>query len=350
LPRAFVDAALEMHDVKSSRAERADQTTMTALSEELSELYARRYLPAEQKARIERIVANVKAAFERRVATASWMSVEARAQAVSKVRALYIGVGYPDRWPRLAAPSFSSTDPAGNLELVAERSYREALARLRRPFDVTEWLIAPHQPGAILVFQQNSYDFSAALLQPPKFDPYGSDAAAYGAIGAIIGHDITHFVDVLGAEYDTTGRMRRWWSADDSARFHDLAQPLVMQYSSYHPFPDAAVDGALTSTENVADLGGLVAAFDAYRLSLGEAARDRAVVRTLDREFFLGFAQSWRTTQTDAALRRQLATDAHAPDRYRVATVRNLDAWYDAFDVRPGHKLYLAPELRVQVW
>jgi putative endopeptidase len=187
------------------------------------------------------------------------------------------------------------------------------------------------------------------LMQPPKFDPAASDAASYGAIGAIIGHDVTHFVDVLGAEYDTEGLKRRWWTSEDSARFQALADPLDDQFSNYHPFADAALDGKLTQTENIADLGGLAAAFDAYRLTLGTRATDKDYVREQDREFFMGFAQSWRARIGDSAMRKQLASD-HAPENYRVATVRNFDAWYEAFDVRPDQKLYLAPSARVRVW
>jgi len=203
--------------------------------------------------------------------------------------------------------------------------------------------------GAVLVFQQNAYDFSAALLQPPKFDPTASDAAAYGSIGAIIGHDVSHFVDVLGAEYGVDGAERRWWTADDSSRFQSLADPLVKQFSDYRPFPDAAINGKVSQTENIADLAGLASAFDAYRKTLGERASDKSYVRQQDREFFIAFAQSWRTTMSDAALRAQLATD-HAPDMYRVSTVRNLDAWYDAFDVLPGQRLFLEPKARVRIW
>jgi predicted metalloendopeptidase len=350
LPRRFAEPALAMHDVKSSRAERARALTLSALSDEVSRLYARRYFTARQKQRVQDVVAKVKAEFLTRVEAATWMTDATRAQAATKVRTSYVGIGYPDRWPRRSELDFSPTDPARNVALVAERGYRDALARLHQPFDVAEWLMPAHQPGAILIFQQNTYDFSAALLQPPKFDAAASNAAAYGAIGAIIGHDLTHFVDVLGADYDTTGAMRRWWTPADSIGFESVARPLVEQYASYQPFPDARVDGMRTRTESVADLGGLVAAFDAHRRSLGHAASDSALVRRLDREFFIAFAQSWRSKETDAALRTRLATDSHAPDRFRVAIVRNLDAWYDAFDVRPGERLYLAPAARVRVW
>jgi predicted metalloendopeptidase len=240
-------------------------------------------------------------------------------------------------------------DAVGNLRRVEDRSYRQALAHLGQPLGKTQWFIEPQTVGAILVFQQHTYDFSAALLQAPRFDPEESDAANYGSIGALIGHDVTHFVDVLGADYDLSGAMHNWRTPEDTLQFATTAQPLVDQFSSYRAFPDASVNGKLTETENVADLGGLAASFDAYRLSLGNKANDKAYVRQQDREFFLAFAQSLRMRMTEAGMRKQLAND-HAPEMYRIATVRNLDGWYDAFDVRPGDKLYLAPAARVHIW
>ena len=350
LPRVFSDAASAMHDVKSARAERADAATMTALSDAVGRLYVEQYFSAAQKTRVQSIVESVRAAFLKRLESATWLSAGTRAQARTKVRSLYIGIGYPDRWQDYADLTLSATDAARNLDLVAERNYRQALARLAQPFDATEWAMPAHTPGALLIFQQNSYVFSAALLQPPKYDPMASNAAAYGAIGAIIGHDITHYVDVLGADYDTTGRMRHWWTTEDSTRFHSVAQPLVDQFSSYHPLPGVRMNGLLTRSENVADLGGLAAAFDAYRRSLGESAIDGKRLRALDREFFIAYAQSWRSRLSDAALRTRIETNDHAPDRYRAAIVRNLDAWYDAFDVRPGQALFLEPSARVRIW
>ena len=199
------------------------------------------------------------------------------------------------------------------------------------------------------MFQQNAYNFPAALLQAPKFDPTASDAANYGAIGAIVGHEVSHFVDTLGADYETDGRRRRWWADDDMASYQSATEALVRQFSSYRPFPDVAVDGRLSLTENVADLGGLVAAFDAYRRTLGSRVNDTEYVRQQDRQFFIGFARSWRVEYRDDALRAQAASD-HAPENYRVSTVRNVDAWYDAFDVKPGQRLYLEPAARVRIW
>jgi putative endopeptidase len=202
----------------------------------------------------------------------------------------------------------------------------------------------------VLVFQQNMYDFPAGLLQAPKFDSTASDAASYGAIGSTIGHDVAHFIDVLGADYEVSGRMRHWWTPEDMTRFEAAAEPLVTQFNAYHPFPDVSVNGKLGRTENVADLAGLAAAFDAYRLTLGSRATDKAFVQQSDREFFIAFAQAWRVRLSESAMRKQAATNDHAPEMYRVSTVRNFNAWYEAFDVRPGQRLYLEPGARVHIW
>jgi predicted metalloendopeptidase len=356
LPRAFAEPALAIRDAvadqpePSPRAQRALEVTQVAMSEAVGRMYAERYFPAEQKARVEAIVANVIAAFRRRVEAVTWMSPGTRAVALAKLKTLYFGVGYPERWQDLSDLIVDSTDPVGNLRRVADRNYHRAVARLGRPVDPTEWWIAPQTVGAVLVFQQNAYNFPAALLQAPKFDPTASDAADYGAIGAIVGHEVSHFVDLLGAEWDAERRMRHWWTPEDMTRFQTAADALVNQFAGYHPLPGLAVDGNLTRTENVADLAGLAAAFDAYRKTLGRRAGDPAYLRRQDREFFIGFARSWRGRTRDEALRTQLATDGHAPEQYRIATVRNLDAWYDAFDVRPGQRLYLEPAARVRVW
>jgi predicted metalloendopeptidase len=355
LPRDFAEAALSMRSAvaggapPSTRAARAVEATQLALGDAIGRMYAERHFPPEQKARVRAIVSNVAAAFRRRVERATWLSPATRTRALAKLQALYVGIGYPEQWPVMTDLVIDPADPIGNQRRIADRNYRRALSRLDRPVDMTEWWIAPQTAGAILVFQQNACDFSAALLQAPKFDATASDAASYGAIGAIIGHDISHFIDLLGAEYDVDGAMRPWWTADDRSRFEALAAPLVRQFSEYRPFPDAPVDGKHSETENVADLAGLAAAFDAYRLTLGARIGDKELVRQCDREFFLGFAQSWRAKIGETAMRQQAASD-HAPEVYRVATVRNFDAWYDAFGVTPGDRLYLPPNVRVRVW
>jgi predicted metalloendopeptidase len=350
LPRAFAEPALALHGTAAPREQRAREATQLALSDALGRMYVERHFPAEQKARVETIVANVVAALVRRVEGATWMAPGTKALALTKLKSLYIGIGYPDHWQDYSDLAVDAEDAFGNLRRVESWKYRQTLARLGRPVDRTEWWIPPQMAGAILLFQQNAYDFSAALLQPPKFDPAASDAASYGAIGAIIGHDASHFIDLLGAEYEADGRERRWWTPEDLSRFELLTEPLINQFSGYHPLPDLVVNGKLTRSENIADLAGLAAAFDAYRTTLGGRVTDRDYVRRQDREFFLGFAQSWRSKASEAGMRKQIATDIHAPDNYRIATVRNLDAWYDAFDVKPGQRLYLEPRARVRIW
>jgi len=336
-------------DQPGSRAQRALEATQSAMSDAIGKMYTERHFPPAYKARLQVIVANVVAAFTQRVEAAAWMSPGAKTTALAKLKSLYFGVGYPDRWQDYSNLAVDPADALGNLRRIAQRNYNQAVARLGQPVDQTEWCIAPQWPGAILTFHQNAYNFAAALLQVPKFDPSASDAVNYGAIGAIVGHEVSHFVDTLGADYAADGRLSRWWTDDDMTRYEAATEPLVRQFSGYRPFPDAAVDGKLALTENLADLGGLLAAFDAYRSTLGSKANDQQYVRQQDRQFFISFARGWRAKYRDDALRTQAASD-HAPENYRVSTVRNVDAWYDAFDVKPGQRLYLEPKERVRIW
>ena len=349
LPRGFAEAAAGMRGDERTRDERALAITQSAMADAIGELYAARYFSAEQKARVRRVIANVAAAFRDHVAQAAWLSSDSRKIALAKLDRMYVGIGFPEKWPSWSDLRIEPDDAFGNAQRIADRNRRLALARLTRAYDPHEWVLTPQTAGAVLIFQQNAYEFAAALLQPPKYDSTASDAATYGAIGAIIGHDMSHFVDVLGADYEPDGRMRRWWTAADSARFEAAAEPIVKQFSEYEPLPGLAVNGRLTRTENVADLAGLTAAFQAYRKSLGAKAADKDAVRRGDREFFIAFAQAFGAKTNEAGLRAQLATD-HAPETYRMDTVRNLDAWYDAFDVVPGQRLYLEPSARVHIW
>lgn len=355
LPPAFADQAQALRGaadgpLPGSAEQRATALTQGAMAEAIGRLYVERYFPAAHKARLDAIVANVAAAFSRRIDGANWLSPASKATAQAKLKVLYYGMAYPEQWPDDAALVIKPADPVGNLQRLAGQRYRQALDRLGQPVDNRRWVAAPQQAGGLLMFQQNAYNFSAALLQSPKFDAGAPDAVNYGAIGAIVGHEMSHFVDTLGAEYEVDGRLRRWWTPDDVARYAVASEALERQFSTYRPYPDVAVNGKQTSSENVADLAGLSAAFDAYRATLGELAADKAAVRQQDRAFFLGFARAWRGKVSEEGLRTQLASDVHAPDRYRIATVRNLDAWYEAFDIAPGQQLYLAPSARVRVW
>lgn len=346
LPGAF--ARVEAQPM--TRAQHAAHLTQMAMNEAIGRMYAERYFSARDKARVQAIVANVVAAFARRVEKATWMSPDTRALALEKVKRLYIGVGYPEQWPDYSDLVVDPTDALGNMRRVEDRNRHHALAQLGAAVDMRHWWLSPQAASAVLVFQQNAYFFAAALLQPPKYDPSASDAANYGAIGAIIGHDVVHYIDVLGAEYELDGRMRHWWTPADVQHYQALTEPLAKQFAGYRPFPDVAINGTLTLRENVADLAGLSAAFDAYRATIADKATDREYVRKSDREFFIAFGQSFRSKLSDEAMRTQAATNDHAPDVYRIATVRNLDAWYDAFDVRPGQRLYLEPSARVRIW
>ena len=347
LPHAFADEALNQ---SGPREQRALTTTQQAMSGILGQLYAERHFPPQQKARVQAIAANVIAAFRLRVAAVTWLSPASKKQALAKLKTVYFGMGYPEKWQDYSDLKIDAADPIGNQQRLVDWNYERALARVGKPVDLTQWWISPQTAGAVLLFQQNAYNFSAALLQAPKFDATASDAMNYGAIGAIIGHEASHFVDTLGADYDASRRKLHWWTAEDMAGYEAATRPLVEQFSSYRPLPDMTIDGKRTLVENVADLGGLAAAFDAYRHTLGSKASDKQYVKQLDREFFIGFARAWRSKTRREALREQLTTDSHAPETFRIATVRNLDAWYEAFDVKPGQTLYLEPEARVRIW
>jgi predicted metalloendopeptidase len=225
-----------------------------------------------------------------------------------------------------------------------EFAYRRELAKFGKPVDRSEWAMLPQVVNAVNLPLQNALNFPAAILQPPSFDPAASDAVNYGAIGAVIGHEISHSFDDQGSQFDAQGRLRNWWSAQDLAHFKKSSAALAAQFSTYRPFPDLAVNGQQTLSENIADLAGLTAAYDAYHASLADPSK------AADQQFFIAFAEGWRNKAREMALRQQIATDGHAPTQYRVATVRNLDAWYAAFDVQPGQDLYLAPSARVRIW
>jgi len=342
LPQAFAEASTALHGAGTDSTEQ----TLGAL---IGRVYAERHFPAAQKARVNTIVRNVTAAFRRRVEAATWMTPASRKIALAKLDAVYFGVGYPERWSNYSTLVTSPVDAVGNRLRLAEWTRNDALSRIGKPVDLASWWITPQTPGAVLLFNQNAYNFAAALLQTPKYDASASDAMSYGAIGAIVGHELSHFVDTLGADYDVEGRKARWWTETDLKGYEAASAPLARQFSNYSIPSGEHVDGQLGLVENVADLAGLSAAFDAHRAALGNRVKNKKYLRQQDREFFTGFARAWRSRYTAEGLRKQAATD-HSPECFRIATMRNLDAWYEAFDVAPGQKLYLEPKDRVRVW
>ncbi len=343
---AFYGRALSGTPRQTPRWKRALAATNSAMPDAVGKLYVTRYFPAESKERVQRMVGNIVAAFSRRVEQLTWMAPATKAQAQEKLKTLYVGVGYPDRWQTYEALRVLPDDAFGNA-LRAERDHTaRQLAKLHAPVDRAEWAMPAQLVNAVNLPLQNALNFPAAILQPPFFDPAADDAANYGGIGATIGHEISHSFDDQGAQFDAQGRLRDWWSGADLAHFKAAAAALAAQYSAYRPFPDLALNGELTLSENLADLAGVAAAYDAFKASRpadGESLQ-------ADQAFFLGYAKSWRGKAREAAERQQIVTDGHAPSAYRSATVRNLDAWYRAFDVRPGQALYLAPDQRVRVW
>jgi endothelin-converting enzyme/putative endopeptidase len=353
LPKAFVDQRFEFYGKaltgtpqQSARWKRALSATNGAMEEAVGKIYVARYFPAESKTRVQQMVSNIIDAFDKRIDKLDWMAPATRAQAKQKLKTLYVGVGYPDKWKSYAGLNVSPTDAFGNAVRAEDFHYSQEIAKLGKKTDKTEWSMPPQLVNAVNLPLQNALNFPAAILQPPFFDPKAPEAANYGSIGAIIGHEISHSFDDQGSQFDAQGRLRDWWTKSDAEHFQQASQKLVAQYNAYKPFPDLAVNGQLTLSENLADLAGLAAAYDAFHASAGaKAAGEEA-----DRQFFLGFAHSWRTKTREATERARIMTDGHALPQYRTATVRNLDAWYKAFNVQPGQALYLKPEDRVRVW
>lgn len=332
------------------RDKRAIASLNAWLGDAVGQLYVKDYFPASSKREIEGMVKNILAAFDKRVAALDWMADPTKAEARRKIATMRVGIGYPEAWRSYAGLEVRADDPVGNFRRAEQAEYRHQLAKLGKAPDRGEWWMTPQTVNAVNLPLQNALNFPAAILQAPFYDPEADAAANYGAIGAVIGHEITHGFDDLGAGFDATGRLRNWWTPADLARFKASGEALVKQYDAYEVLPGLHINGRQTLSENIADVAGLTAAYEAYRASLG--GREAPVIGGLtgDQRFLLAYAQAWRAKTREQALRGQVATGAHAPSSWRALTVRNLDAWYPAFDVKPGQKLYLAPEARVKVW
>jgi putative endopeptidase len=357
LPQAYDDLRFSFYGQTLSgqrqqrpRDRRAITATSGALIDAVGRIYVERHFPASSKAEVETMVRNIIQAFDRRLTSLTWMAPATLAEARRKVETVVVGIGYPEHWRDYSSLDIRPGDAFGNLWRAQEFEYRHQLAKLGRPVDRGEWWLGAHTVNAVNLPLQNAMNFPAGILEPPFYDRNADPAYNYGAIGSVIGHEISHSFDNLGADFDHEGRLRNWWTSADSAHFREASAALVRQYNTYEPFPGLHINGELTLGENIADLAGLVAAYDAYHASLG--GREAPVIGGLtgDQRFFLGYAQSRREHTRDEALRNLVATDGHAPGRYRAETVRNLDAWYRAFNVRPGQRLYLPPAQRVTIW
>jgi putative endopeptidase len=357
LPKAFGDAAFEFYGralsgtpEQRARWKRAVGATDGALGEAVGKLYVAKYFPPSEKARAEAMVKNVIAAFARRIDALSWMAPQTKVEAKAKLAALKVGIGYPDKWRDYSGLTVVHGDAVGNFLRSSLFDYSQKLARLGQPVDRGEWVMNPQLVNACNLPAMNAMNFPAAILQPPDFDPARPEVMDYGAIGSVIGHEICHSFDDAGALFDARGKLSSWWTKEDFAHFLESSQRLVKQYDAYAPFPDLHVNGKQTSSENIADVAGLAAAYDAYRMSLGGREAPTVSGLTGDQQFFLSFAQSWRSKMREPTLRRRIVSDTHSPPEYRADTVRNLDAWYTAFDVKAGQGLYLAPADRVRIY
>jgi putative endopeptidase len=357
LPRAFGEESFAFHGTvlagipqRRDRWKRAVDATSTALGDAVGQLYVEKYFPPASKARVEEMVRNIMAAFGRRIDGLEWMAPATKARAKEKLAVLEVGVGYPDKWIDYSGLEIVRGDAFGNDRRAELFELQRNLRKLGQPVDRKEWVMTPQTVNAVNLPVMNAMNFPAAMLQPPYFDPSRPLAMDYGAIGAVIGHEISHSFDDSGALFDAAGRFRNWWTDEDKAHFDASSAQLVKQYDAYRPFPDLAVNGKLTLGENIADVAGLAAAYDAYKMSLGGQPAPVVAGLSGDQQFFLSFAQSWRLKMREPALRQQILQDGHAPDEYRADTVRNLDPWYVAFDVTPGEALYLEPKDRVRVW
>src|SRR5690606_2584280 len=357
LPKAFADLRFGFYGTQLSgttqqrdRWKRALAATDGALGDAIGQLYVKQYFPASSKAQVEDMVNNILAAFRDGVDKLEWMTPETKKLAKAKAETMLVGVGYPDSWRDYSSFDVKRDDPLGNALRAEETEYRHQTAKLGKAPDRKDWWMTPQTVNAFNLPLQNAMNFPAAILEAPFFDPKADAAANYGAIGAVIGHEISHGFDNLGAEFDAEGRLHNWWSPEDAAHFKAAADKLVKQYDAYEPLPGLHVNGKQTLGENIADVSGLQAAYVAYHKSLG--GKEAPVIDGLsgDQRFFLAFAQAWRSKMREAALRAQVVGNEHTPGQWRALTVRNIDAWYPAFDVKEGQTLFLTPEERVKIW
>jgi putative endopeptidase len=357
LPAAVHDADFAFHgraidgvDAPEPRWRQAVAFVLDAVPDDVSRVYVARHFSPATRAAAQAMVDNLVAAFGRRIELLAWMTPATKARARRKLAAFRAQVGYPDRWHDYGALTLRPGDAFGNAERAAVFHHDWDAAKVGRPVYRWEWSATPMTVDAFANYPKVAITFPAAILQPPFFDAGADPAVNYGGIGASIAHEMTHHFDDQGARYDERGRLAAWWSARDRAAFEARTGKLAAQFDRYEPLPGMHVDGRLTLGENIADLGGLTIAHDAWRAALNGKTAPVIDGLTGDQRFFLGWAQIWRLRYRDADLRRRLLTNPHAPAPQRVWTARNLDAFYPAFGVAPADRLYLTPAGRVRIW
>ncbi|WP_027502631.1 M13 family metallopeptidase [Rhodococcus sp. UNC363MFTsu5.1] len=350
---AFYGTTLSGTEENRERWKRGVSLVQDLLGESVGKLYVERHFPAEAKARMQELVANLQEAYRRNISELEWMSPDTRSAALAKLEKFTPKIGYPDKWRDYSGLSISADDLVGNYRRGYAADHDRDLAKLGGPVDRDEWFMTPQTVNAYYNPGMNEIVFPAAILQPPFFDAAADDAANYGGIGAVIGHEIGHGFDDQGAKYDGDGNMVDWWTDSDRTEFGKRTKALIEQYNELEPkaLPGHKVNGEFTIGENIGDLGGLSIAVEAYRIALdGKDSPAIDGLTGLQRVFF-GWAQVWRTKARNEEAIRRLAVDPHSPPEFRCnAVVRNLDSFHEAFDVTPGDALYLEPERRVRIW
>jgi putative endopeptidase len=357
LPTAFSDERFNFSgktltgaQQQRPRAQRGVALVNAVLGDAVGKIYAARYFPAADKARVEEMVHNLLTAFHTRLEHLTWMTPSTKAEALRKLGTLQVGIGYADKWRSYEGLEIKPGDLFGNLWRASLFDYHYNLSRIGTPTDRKEWTMTPQTVNAVNLPLDNGLNFPAAIFGPPFFDDKAPDAVNYGAIGTVIGHEISHTFDSEGAAFDSQGKVRNWWTDADRAHFDASIEALAKQYDAYAPFPDLHLNGHQTLGENIADLAGLTASHDAWIASLHGKPAPVVEGLTGEQQFFLGYAQSESGKSREAALRQQILTDPHSPSQYRADTVRNLDSWYPAFEVKPGEALFLSPTARVHIW
>lgn len=358
LPKGFDDEVFDFYGrtlngqpQQRDRWKRAVASTNGTLGEAIGEIYVGRHFPPNSKAEMDKLVENLRRGYGARIESVDWMTPETKKVALEKLAAFRPKIGYPSKWKDYSKLEVKPGDAYGNAIRAQLWQHQDQISRLGKKTDRDEWFMTPQTVNAYYNPTFNEIVFPAAILQPPFFDANADAAVNYGGIGGVIGHEMGHGFDDQGAKSDALGILRTWWSDADVAAFKSRTDSLAAQYDNFEPLPGIKVNGRLTLGENIGDLGGLTVAHKAYELSLGGAPAPVIDGVTGDQRFFYGWAQVWRTVYRDQALRNQVLTDPHSPGMYRVnGVVRNIDAWYAAFDVKPGDALYLPPEQRVRIW
>jgi len=358
LSKRFVDASFEFRNKTLSgqpeqrpRWKRGVGMVNGVLGEAVGKDYVASYFPPESKAKMIDLVGNIRSVLKVRIDNLDWMSAETKVKAQDKLAKFTVKIGYPDTWRDYSKLEIKDDDAYGNAQRAGIFEWRHDVERLNGPVDKTEWGMTPQTVNAYYNSVNNEIVFPAAILQAPFFHPDADPAVNYGGIGGVIGHEIGHGFDDQGRKSDGDGVLRDWWTPADAAQFKAQADKLGAQYSAFEPLPGIKVNGALTMGENIGDMGGLAFGLDAYHASLKGQPAPILDGFTGDQRVYLGWAQVWRQKTRDDALKQQVASDPHSPAYYRVnGTIRNQPGWYSAFDIKPGDKLYVAPEERVKIW